>query len=409
MAISVEVPKLGNTVEECIVARWLKHKGDSVSEGDVVAEIETDKATFEVAAPASGILLETFFEEGALAPVFTRLFVIGEPGETVTKADSPVRAADETAGSTNGNPSLMAPAMAPAIALAPALQSRGREGAISPRARRFAKERNFYPERVNGSGPGGRILERDLSSLYESAAIVPSSTAIVPSPAASIPSLGARVSSIREKIARRMRESLASTAQYTMHASAGAGGLLALRSRLPREININHLVTFCTVETLLEIPSLNAEFRDGRIVTHAHVNLGFACDTPRGLLVPVVRSAETLYIDELAARMKDLAALAVSGHIAADDLAGATFTISNLGNLGIEAFTPLLNPPQVAILGIGAIQLKPVRRNGSIEFADAIGLSLTCDHQVIDGAPGARFLQVLKRNIENVESLCAIH
>ena len=110
MAISVEVPKLGNTVEECIVARWLKHKGDAVSEGDVVAEIETDKATFEVAAPANGTLLETFFEEGALAPVFTRLFVIGEPGETVTKADSPVRAADETAGSTNGNPSLMAPA-----------------------------------------------------------------------------------------------------------------------------------------------------------------------------------------------------------------------------------------------------------------------------------------------------------
>jgi pyruvate dehydrogenase E2 component (dihydrolipoamide acetyltransferase) len=107
--------------------------------------------------------------------------------------------------------------------------------------------------------------------------------------------------------------------------------------------------------------------------------------------------------------MKDLASLAVAGHIAADDLAGATFTISNLGNLGIEAFTPLLNPPQVAILGVGAVQLKPLRRNGSVEFADTIGLSLTCDHQVIDGAPGARFLQVLKRNIENVESLCAIH
>jgi pyruvate dehydrogenase E2 component (dihydrolipoamide acetyltransferase) len=185
--------------------------------------------------------------------------------------------------------------------------------------------------------------------------------------------------------------------------------MLTLRSRLPREINLNHLVTFCTIETLLEIPSLNAEFRDGRIVTHAHVNLGFACDTPRGLLVPVVHNAETLYLDELAARMKDLAALAVAGSIGADDLAGATFTISNLGNLGIEAFTPLLNPPQVAILGVGAIQVKPVRRNGGIEFADTIGLSLTCDHQVIDGAPGARFMQVLKRNIENVESLCAIH
>jgi pyruvate dehydrogenase E2 component (dihydrolipoamide acetyltransferase) len=201
---------------------------------------------------------------------------------------------------------------------------------------------------------------------------------------------------------------LVSTAQYTMHASARATGLLALRASMPREINVNHLVTFCTIETLLEVPALNAEFRDGRIVTHSEVHLGFACDTPRGLLVPVVRNADALCVDELAARMRELAALAVAGTIAADDLTGATFTISNLGNLGIEAFTPLLNPPQVAILGVGAIQLKPVRRHGSIEFADAIGLSLTCDHQVIDGAPGAGFLQALKHNIENVESLCAI-
>jgi pyruvate dehydrogenase E2 component (dihydrolipoamide acetyltransferase) len=384
MAISVEVPKLGNTVEECIIARWLKRQGDSVSEGDVVAEIETDKATFEVTAPANGTLLETFFEEGALAPVFTRLFVIGEPGEVVDKAD----ASDPGNETAEPHPRERVESLRIEPEMVRAPEASAHKSRLSPRARRFAKERNFHPERVNGSGPGGRILEQDLRTLYDS---------------------GSRVSSIREKIARRMRESLASTAQYTMHASAGAGSMLTLRSRLPREINVNHLVTFCTIETLLEVPSLNAEFRDGRIVTHAHVNLGFACDTPRGLLVPVVHNAETLYLDELAARMKDLAALAVAGSIGADDLAGATFTISNLGNLGIEAFTPLLNPPQVAILGVGAIQVKPVRRTGGIEFADTIGLSLTCDHQVIDGAPGARFMQVLKRNIENVESLCAIH
>jgi pyruvate dehydrogenase E2 component (dihydrolipoamide acetyltransferase) len=193
-----------------------------------------------------------------------------------------------------------------------------------------------------------------------------------------------------------------------MHTSADAGRLLALRSRLPAEVNLNHLVTFCTIESLLEVPALNAEFRDGRIVQHSSVHLGFACDTPRGLLVPVVRHAEELCVDELAARMKDLAARAVAGTIGADDLTGGTFTISNLGALGIEAFTPLLNPPQVAILGVGTIQLKPVRRDGTVEFVDTIGLSLTCDHQVIDGAPGARFLQVLRRNIENAESLCAI-
>jgi pyruvate dehydrogenase E2 component (dihydrolipoamide acetyltransferase) len=204
-----------------------------------------------------------------------------------------------------------------------------------------------------------------------------------------------------------MRESLASTAQYTLNTSADAGGLLALRARIRAsvslpDININDLVTFCAVEALLEVPSLNAEFIDGRIHEHSEIHIGFACDTPRGLMVPVVKDAHTLAIDELAVRMKELAAHAVAGTIAPDDLSGATFTISNLGGLGIEWFTPLLNPPQVAILGVGAIQLKPVRRHGQIEFIDAIGLSLTCDHQVIDGAPGARFLQVLKDKIENV-------
>ena len=171
------------------------------------------------------------------------------------------------------------------------------------------------------------------------------------------------------------------------------------------DISINDLVTFCTIEALLEVPALNAEFVDGRIRRHSEVHIGFACDTPRGLLVPVVRNADALCLDELAVRLKELAAQAVAGSIPPDDLAGATFTISNLGGLGIEAFTPLLNPPQVAILGVGAIQLRPVRRNGQIEFLDTIGLSLTCDHQVVDGAPGARFLKTLAGHIENVQLL----
>jgi pyruvate dehydrogenase E2 component (dihydrolipoamide acetyltransferase) len=221
------------------------------------------------------------------------------------------------------------------------------------------------------------------------------------------------VSGIREKIARRMRESLATTAQYTLHASAAAGGLLALRARIKSsghvpDININELVTFCTIKALLDFPDLNAEFIEGRIYRHPEVSLGFACDTPRGLMVPVVADAHKMTIDDLAVRMKELTAQAVQGTIPPDDLSGATFTVSNLGGLGIESFTPLLNPPQVAILGVDAIQLRPVRRNGAIEFADFIGFSLTCDHQVVDGAPGARFLGVLKEKIEKVESLCTI-
>ena len=222
-----------------------------------------------------------------------------------------------------------------------------------------------------------------------------------------------RVSGVREKIARRMRESLAGTAQYTLHSSADARGLLLLRARIKAssagpDININDLVTFCTVQALLEAPDLNVLFVDGRIHPGRGVHIGFACDTPRGLLVPVVHNAEALTVAALAFRIKELSAQAVQGKISADDLTGGTFTVSNLGGLGVESFTPLLNPPQVAILGVNAIQLKAVRREGRVEFIDSIGLSLTLDHQIIDGAPGARFLKVVRDKIENVEQLCAI-
>jgi pyruvate dehydrogenase E2 component (dihydrolipoamide acetyltransferase) len=390
MAVAVEVPKLGNTVEECLISRWVKRKGETVSAGDTVAEIETDKATFEVTAPESGTLLETFFEEGALVPVFTNLFVIGAAGENA-EAFRP-----DSIGAHTESVSTVVPKPGPSaeMSLGAAGTSARATKSLSPRARRFAEQHNFHPSTVDGSGPGGRVLERDLRALYE--------TRRAP-----------RVSSIREKIARRMRESLASTAQYTLHSWAEAGGLMRVRARVkqsPRlpDININDLVTFCVIEALIEVPEVNAEFVDGQVRLHPEVNIGFACDTPRGLLVPVVRLADELPIDELAVRMKELAAKAVAGSISADDLSGATFTISNLGAYGVESFTPLLNPPQVAILGLGAIGLKPVRKSGTIEFVDSIALSLTCDHQVIDGAPGARFLKVVRERIESIESFCPI-
>jgi pyruvate dehydrogenase E2 component (dihydrolipoamide acetyltransferase) len=168
-------------------------------------------------------------------------------------------------------------------------------------------------------------------------------------------------------------------------------------------------MVFCTVQALLEVPELNAELIEGILYPHAEVHMAFACDTPRGLVVPVVRDSQNLSLRGLSGRIKALAALAVQGMIDLDDLSGGTFTISNLGSLGIESFTPVLNPPQVAILGVDAIQLKPVRKaDGNIEFIDAIGLSLTVDHQVIDGAPGARFLRTLTSKIEIVETLCTI-
>ena len=242
-----------------------------------------------------------------------------------------------------------------------------------------------------GTGPGGMVVLSDL--------VAPTATERLPY--------------IRERIAQRMRESLASTAQYTLHTSAKADGLLTLRARIKAskgvaDANINDMVMFCTVQALLDDPELNVEFVDGRLMKHAAVHLGMAVDTDRGLMVPVIRNAHRLSLGELAARAKELSAQTVQGGVSPDDLSGATFTVSNLGGFGIESFTPILNAPQVAILGVDNIQLKPVRRDGRVEFIDTIGLSLTLDHQIVDGANGARFLKVLREKIENVEALCAI-
>jgi pyruvate dehydrogenase E2 component (dihydrolipoamide acetyltransferase) len=384
MATPVELPKSGNTVEECVISRWVKREGDAVSAGDVVAEVETDKATFEITAPVGGSVLATFFPEGALVPVFTTVCVIGEPGEAFEMFRPLATASPEPLAPTAGvsaGPQRPAPT---------ALH-------VSPRARKFAAERSFDPVAIIGSGPGGRVLERDVRMAYESARA-----------AASF----APPSGTREVIARRLRESLATTAQYTLHASADARQLLSLRARAREsaraasrpDVTISVLVTFCTMRSLLETPDLNAELIDGAIVRHRAVHMGFACDTPRGLLVPVVRDAQDLSIVELARRMNELAARAVAGRLSPDQMSGGTFTISNLGSLGVEWFTPVINAPQVAILGVGAIHAKPVRTDGGVEFIDAIALSLTCDHQVIDGAPGARFLRTLTEKIEHVEA-----
>jgi len=421
MATPIEMPKLGNTVEECLLAKWNKHPGDRVSAGEVIAEIETDKATFDLTAPVDGTVLCAFFPEGELVPVFTNICVIGEPGETIDQFAPKRMALQETPPL----PSVAAPA-----ARRPTLESG--EISFSPRARRFAEERDFHPQAVAGSGPGGRVLEEDLRRLYHAS---PRSSSLakkylesgyeVRGPGSGIHSMilagdlgepPARMSAVRERIAWRMRESLSGSAQYTLNASADATGLLSLRNKIKAarqnrdfpDVSISDLVIFCAVKALAQMPELNAEFIDGRIYRHANIHAGFACDTPKGLLVPVVKDCQNLSVEELSSRIKTLTKEAIDGTILPDDLSGGTFTVSNLGGFGIESFTPILNPPQVALLGVNSIQLKPVRREGQVEFVEHIGLSLTCDHQVIDGASGARFLAILREHIEKIESVCGL-
>lgn len=427
MAVAVEIPKLGNTVEECLIGKWLKVEGQRVSAGEPVVEIETDKTSFEVEAPVDGTLLARFFEKGTLVPVFTKLFVVGNPGEDVDVFRPRGEAAPAVPVTAGGEaPRAEERPAAGAVSEAPAA---GSSGSMSPRARRYAEEHHFYPAAVAGSGPGGRVLEADLRAAYhrsgrasDAASQRMQKGAVAPAEgsgiggmvmAADLGEAASRISGVREKIARRLRESLATTAQYTLNTSADARGLLALRARVKAasagpDININDLVTWCTVQALQEAPHLNVLFVDGAIRQGLGVHIGFACDTPRGLLVPVVHDAQALSAAALASRMKELSSQAVAGTISADDLSGGTFTVSNLGGLGIESFTPVLNPPQVAILGVNAIQLKAVRKDGMVGFIDSIGFSLTLDHQVIDGAPGARFLQILREKIESVERICTI-
>ncbi len=430
MATPVEMPKLGNTVEDCLLTTWHKHQGDDVTAGDLIAEIETDKTTFDLTAPVDGVLLETFFEEGAVVPVFTPICAIGARGETAegirpgVTVPAPVRDCGESASSSDqqrGSPAF-SPASPPAEG-----GRRPTAARLSPRARRFAREHGFTPPLTEGAGPGGRLLEDDLRRAWQSSMQGLSAATEQAAPAApQADAVGARphqasvangapgvcMSAVRETIARRVRESLASTAQYTLHASANATGLLEVRKRMRSSsataaININDLVLFLTVRALLDLPRFNATFSDGLVYEHTEVDLGFACDTDRGLVVPVVRSAQDLSLRDLGRRVKELTAQAQAGTISPDDLTGGTFTVTNLGPFGVESFTPVLNPPQVAILGVGAIQVKPARKpDGNLEFVDTIGLSLTLDHQVIDGAPGARFLRALRDKFEAAELLC---
>ncbi len=440
MVTAIQMPQPGNTVEECILVNWLAQPGDAVAEGDIIAEIETDKANFEVEAPAGGKLLATFFDAGDLVPVLTNIGAIGDEGEDYGH----LRPQTPTAETAPPAPAA-APSPEPAAAPPPDIPVRTQTASptpppapvapvkapsLSPRARRFARQHDFDPGPIHGSGPNGRILEADARESYEkSPRVSPLAREMLKAGhrprragsginhslrAADLSAPPVRLQGIRQTIAKRMRESLATTAQYTMHASAEATALLAARASLKAEggeesaVNINDLVMYVTVRTLLEVPALNTELIGGEVFTRQEIDLAFACDTPRGLVVPVVRDAGSLPLTELAARIHLLAEQAANGTLSPDDMTGGTFTVSNLGSLGIEAFTPIVNPPQVAILGVNAIQLKPVRRNGSVEFVDRIGFSLTCDHQVIDGAPGARFLQRLTANIENVRHLAGM-
>jgi pyruvate dehydrogenase E2 component (dihydrolipoamide acetyltransferase) len=460
MAHEVILPKQGQSVETCLILGWRKKVGEPVREGEALVEVETDKATFEIPAPASGTLLAVYHEQGEDVPVLSPLALIGQPGEaaaaTPRRAEPAALPQEPAAAGTDAGAERRA---AGREAAAPPRGARGR-AAVSPRARRLAERSGLDAAEVaaalpqgRGSGPGGRILERDVRLALQARgpkavpAPAPASRGFTPTsvpgftaPASTVQASGraARpaadfpgpvteipVKGVRKLIAERMLASLAGSAQYTLHAWANAEVLTAYRQRLKesdegmglRGISIGDLVNYAAVRTLLAHPEANAHFAEGRIVQFARVHLGFAVDTPRGLLVPVVRNADSLSLRLLAAEAARLTQACQEGSVSPEEMSGGTFTVSNLGALGVEHFTPVLNPPQVAILGVGGIPLRPVPRPasagakadeaGGVAFLPHIALSLTANHQALDGAPAARFLAELARNIENIGLLLA--
>ena len=422
MAVPVRAP-LAQPGETRTIIAWTKEIGDPVSAGEPICEVETDKATVEIESQADGVLVAKLFEVGAEIPEDGPIAMVGDPDEIGAAEIGTADAAAEP-----GDAAPPEPAVPPEPAAAPAPQPAApRRLAVSPRARKRATELSVTLAGLTGTGPGGRIIERDVlaAGVLAAGALAAGSAA---QPAAPAPALAAApepaaadqvipVRGARRLVAERMHASLRDTAQLTMTSYADATRLLQLRAAFKTAdpqfemsgVTLNDLLLFAVARTLTEHPEINATCRDGEsgleIVRSAAVHLAFAVDTPRVLMVPVIRDAAGLRVRELSVRAADLAERCREGSITPAELSGGTFTVSNLGSFGVESFTPILNPPQAAILGVGAVSWRPI---GEQAVQQQIALSLTIDHRLIDGAPAARFLQTLCARIAELDVLLAL-
>lgn len=426
MATAVIMPRQGQSVESCIIGEWFKKVGDPVQEGDILFSYETDKSSFEEPAKQAGTLLAIFYGADDDVPCLTTVGVIGEPGESYAEF-----APDQAAGTAEA-PGMEAPAAkAPAAAAvaAPAVQAEGSAlRGVSPRARNAAERLHVDPAQAQPTGPNGRVIERDIKALAHASRtgtglggrVTVADQAAAPAAQAAPAVQGAdteyqdvKLPNIRKVIAKSMFQSLSTMAQLTHTTSFDATCIMNFRKGLkaaPEQlqvpnITLNDIILFAASRVLPKHPDLNAHFLEDKMRYFRHVNLGIAVDTPRGLMVPTLMRAEEKSLKEIAAEAKALAAACQDGSINPDLLQGASFTVSNLGTLGIEHFTPVINPPQTGILGVDCIVERVRTVDGQITVYPAMGLSLTYDHRALDGAPASRFLQDMRAALENFQAL----
>jgi pyruvate dehydrogenase E2 component (dihydrolipoamide acetyltransferase) len=403
MAEIVRMPRLSDTMTEGTVAQWHKKVGDPIAEGDLLAEIETDKATMEFESFQEGVLLHIGVEEGATAAVDSILAILGEKGEDVKdllEADAqPAQVAEVEKPVAVEKVSVPAPVeitvAAPLAAPVQTSNSSGRTVA-SPLAKRLAQEKGLDIATIAGSGDGGRIIKRDVDTYQ------------APSVFASVNQeffTEEPVSQMRKVIARRLAESKFSAPHFYLSISVDMDNAIAARkaiNALPdTKVSFNDLVVKACAMALREHPTVNSSWREDVIRRNQHVNIGIAVAVDDGLLVPVVRFTDTKSLTGISGEVKEYAQKAKDKKLQPADWEGSTFTISNLGMFGIDEFTAIINTPDACILAVGGIQQIPVVKDGLVVPGNVMKLNLSCDHRVVDGASGAAFLNTLKTYLQN--------
>ena len=390
------MPKFGLTMHEGTLQRFFKAPGETVAAGEPLYEVETEKVLYVIEAPAAGTLAAWLYDEGAIVECGRAVGVIAEAGEdaaALAAASSPARAP--------------VPRVAPASPAAAVAADDGTDGAtsagrrpVSPVARKRAAELGVDLARVTGTGPGGRVTRDDIErAAAAGAAPAPPAVAPAPGPAAAAkPQLRTvAMRGMRRTIATRMHQSLSASAQLTITTEADVTPAADLRARLTREFDFTFtdLLIHATARALSRHPRMNSRLSDEAILLLAEVNVGMAVALEEGLIVPVIANADRKSLREIAAATRDLGERARAGQLKLEDVNGGTFSITNLGNFGVDAFTPILNPGETGILGVGRIVEKPAVYRGEIVRRSMLTLSLTFDHRVIDGAPAANFLQTV--------------
>lgn len=425
MSTTIRMPEVLANVTEAAVQKWLVVPGDTIEVGQPFAEIETEKAVVEYTAETAGTVLQLVVAEGDSVDVGAPIAVVGEAGEAPTIEAAPAAPATPAASAPAASPVASAPAEAPS---APAPASRGGRQFISPLVRRLAREKGISLDGVQGSGPDGRIVRKDLEALIASGGGQPAAaTSAGDAPRASVASSasvasgaptalpeGAELvphSRMRATIARRLTESKNQVPHFYLEAECRVDALLDLRTRLNEgaatKISVNDLVVKAVAGAFLDVPEANRTWSDEGMVRHATVDIGIAVSLDDGLVVPVVRSAEALSVSALGRSIADLATRARDGGLKPDEMQGGSFSVSNLGMFGTRSFSAIINPPQAGILAVGAARQAPVVVDGALEVGTVMAVTLSADHRAWDGALAARWLAAFQARIENPLTILA--